>query len=301
MRKPLFFFAIILTISLHGHCQVRNIFDWVTLIRANKCDEASRLCLAFVDSQSTTERAEAQKCFSNVVLCGHDIIQPKSDDAGGRTMGYGFEPAAVDEALKHLNLGIQLAPQDLSIHQGRLHLLEVAARYNDMVNALDESCDIYKGENAVDAWLAYSSELMKLRQYHTGLALTKVLEKHYPNNPDILGNIGAYLSLLEQDSEAISYLKKAVELAPNDPINTWDLAKTYDYAGQILLADTWYQKALSLDMNLEQRKQSSCLYAVFIETKLHDRARACPMEKKNCEEDKQTACTAPSEADKSVK
>jgi len=292
MRKSLFLFTIVLSVSLYGNCQKQSIFDWAKLIKANKCEEANRLCLAFVDSPITVEKAEAQKCFANVALCGHGIIQLQRDDAGGGTLGEGFQPDAIDEALKHLDLGIKVAPQDLSIHQGRLHILEVSARYSEMVKALDESCDIYKGKDALDAWMAYASELYDLRQYQAGLDFMKVLEKHYPDNPDVLGNIGAFLSLLKKDSEALPYLQKAVQLAPNDPINAWDLGRTYDYAGQIELADTWYQKALSLDTNTGRRKQSSCLYAIFIETKLHDRARACQLEKKDCEEDKQTACAA---------
>ncbi|MGA2831587.1 MAG: tetratricopeptide repeat protein [Terracidiphilus sp.] len=271
------------------------------LIRANNCVEAKRLCTSFVDSSKTDERAEAQKCLANVSLCGHDIIQLQGDDAGGGTMAGGFTPEAVDEALKHLDLGIKLAPQDLSIHQGRLHILEVAARYSDMVKALDESCDIYKGKDAFDAWMAYAPELNDLRQYQVGLDFMKVLDKHYPNNPDVLGNIGAFLSLLKRDSEAIPYLQKAAQLAPNDPINAWDLGRTYDYAGEIELADTWYQKGISLETDTARRKESSCTYAIFVEKKLRDPVRACQMEKKDCAREQQTACAPSPDAGKQTK
>ncbi len=87
---------------------------------------------------------------------------------------------------------------------------------------------------------------MDLRQFDVGLEFMKILDKHYPNNSDVLGNIGAFLDMMKRDTEAIPYLEKAVELAPNDPINTWDLGRAYDYAGQIKEADTWYNKALPL-------------------------------------------------------
>jgi tetratricopeptide (TPR) repeat protein len=301
MRKPLFLFAFVLLISSHSYCQTENISNWTKLIDANKCDEANRLCTAFVDSIIKIEKAEAQKCLANVALCGHSIIQLQGDDAGGGTLGGGFTPEAVDEALVHLNLGIKIAPQDLSIHMGRLHILEVAVRYSDMVKALDESCDIYEGRDALDAWMAYAPELSDLRQYQVALEFMKVLDKHYPNNPDILGNIGAFLSLLKKDSEAIIYLERAAQLAPKDPINAWDLGRTYDYAGQIELADMWYQKALALQTDEKQRSENSCLYAIFVETKLHDRARACPMEKKDCAEDEQSACAASLDSSKQPK
>ncbi|MGD0802316.1 MAG: tetratricopeptide repeat protein [Terracidiphilus sp.] len=293
MRKPLFLFGLLISISIYGNSQSTKLSDWTKLCSANNCEAAKKLCTPFADSAIVAQQAEAQKCLANVALCGHDIIQLQGDDAGGGTMAGGFTPEAVDEALVHLNLGIKLAPQDLSIHMGRLHILEVSVRYSDMVKALDESCMIYKGSNVPDAWLAYSAEFMDLRQYEVGLDFMKILDKHYPNNPDIYGNIGAFLSMLKRDSEAIPYLQKAAELAPSDPINAWDLARTYDYAGQIELADTWYKKGLSLDSDANRRKQNSCLYAIFVETKLHDRARACPMEKKDCEADQQMACAAP--------
>ncbi len=155
MRKSLFLFAMSLIVISYSYCQKESISDWTNLIRANSCDEAKKLCTGFVDSPDAVEKAEAQKCLANVALCGHDIVQLQGDDAGGGTMMGGYTPDAVDEALVHLNLGIKLAPQDLSIHMGRLHILEVSGRHLGMVKALDESCGIYKGKDALDAWMAY--------------------------------------------------------------------------------------------------------------------------------------------------
>jgi tetratricopeptide (TPR) repeat protein len=119
-----------------------------------------------------------------------------------------------------------------------------------------------------------------------------VLDKHYPNSPDILGNIGAFLDLLKRDSEAILYLQKAATLAPKDPINAWDLARAYDYADQVPLADQWYQKALSLEPEHDRLTEKSCMYGKFVDQKLHDRQRACQLEKLNCGEEDRTACKA---------
>jgi tetratricopeptide (TPR) repeat protein len=293
MRKS-FLFVFLLNIPLGLWSQSAKIADWAKLCSTNQCEEAKKLCTPFVESKVVSEQAEAQKCLANVALCGNSIIQLQGDDVGGGTIAGGFKPEAVDEALKHLDLGIKLAPQDLSIHMGRLHILEVSVRYNEMIKALDESCGIYKGKDAVDAWMAYAPELADLRQYQVGVDFMKVLDKHYPGNPDVIGNIGAFLNMLKKTDESIPYLQKAAELAPKDPINAWDLARAYDYAGKIELADKWYQKGISLDTDAERQKHSSCLYAIFIETKLHDRARACPLEKKDCSEEDQKACTAPS-------
>jgi tetratricopeptide (TPR) repeat protein len=170
--------------------------------------------------------------------------------------------------------------------------MEVAGRYDAMIKALDESCTVYQGKDGLDAWLNYAPELMDLRQFDVGLEFMKILDKHYPNNSDVLGNIGAFLDMMKRDTEAIPYLEKAVALAPNDAINTWDLGRAYDYAGQIKEADTWYNKALPLMTDPAQKKNSLCIYAEFIENKLNDLSRACKLQRANCDKEKRTACAA---------
>jgi tetratricopeptide (TPR) repeat protein len=134
---------------------------------------------------------------------------------------------------------------------------------------------------------------MDLGQYNAGLELMKVLDKHYPNNPDIIANIGGFLLYLKRTGEAIPYLQKAVDLAPQDSLNAWDLGRAYDYSDQVALADKWYQKALSLPPDRDMESDAPCLYAEFVETKLKDRPRACTLEKQKCPAEKQTACAAP--------
>ena len=284
--------SCILLIAAVGQCRAQEpaITDWPHMMDSKQCKTARKLCNQFVDSKDLSQRVEAQKCLANVALCEHETIILQGDDAGGGTIGSGYTPAAVDEALTHLNKGIELAPQDLSLHEGRLHILEVAGRYDDMVEALDESCNVYKGSDALQAWVAYSSELADLRQYRAGLEFLRILDKHYPHSPDVLSNIGAFLSIQNKASEAIPYLVEAVQLAPQDPINTWDLGKAYDLSGQIQLADQWYQKGLSLQTDHNQLFESSCLYAEFVEKKLHDDHRACALQMKSCDKHRQTAC-----------
>jgi tetratricopeptide (TPR) repeat protein len=291
MKTQLAMLAVICA-ALHCGAQSGNLADWPKLIQDKNADAARSLCTPFENSEVVAEQVEAEKCLANVALCGHGEMELEKDDAGGGTLRESYAPETVDEALIHLNRGIKVAPQDLSIHQGRLHVLETSGRYSDMVKALDESCTIYQGKDALEAWLDYAPELMDLRQYNAGLEFMKVLDKHYPNNSDVLGNIGAFLSLLKRDAEAIEYLKEATDLAPKDPINAWDLGREHDYAGQIALADQWYQKALALDTDTERRKHDACVYTEFVEKKLNERTKACDLQKQNCDAEQQTACAA---------
>jgi tetratricopeptide (TPR) repeat protein len=284
--------------NLAAQTPVQPLSNWPSLIDQHKCLEAERLCSPFLSSEETAEKVEAHKCLANADLCGHDLISLQGDDKGGGTLGSGYQPEAADKALKHLNAALKLAPQDLSLHQARLHILEVSGRYQYMLNALDESCDLYHGQDGLAAWLTYSSELAELGQLDYGLQFMQILERHFPNSPDVIANIGAFLSMQAKSAEAIPYLEKAAALAPNDPINAWDLGRAYDGQDQTALADRWYQKGLALESALksqdkshsEQLRDAPCLYARFVEEKLHDQQRGCSLQKASCPADEQTAC-----------
>jgi len=140
--------------------------------------------------------------------------------------------------------------------------------------------------------LAYIAELFESGQLRADLELLMVLDKHYPNSHEVIGDFGAVYLKLKEDDKAISYLQRAVELAPDDPIDSWNLARLYDFAGKVPLADRWYLKSLSLENSPEQLRTNSCLYGKFVEEKLKDSKRACELEKANCEPENQTACAA---------
>ena len=269
--------------------QSSSLSDWPKLLEKKDTKAARELCTRYAGSTVLAKKVEAQKCLANVALSGNEVILVEANAANG-PLQKGYKPEAVDEALVHLNLALKLAPQDLAVHQDRLHVLEVGGRYSDMPKTLEESCTIYKGKAAPDAWLGYAPELTQLGQYDTALEFMKVLDKHYPNSPDIVANIGAFLSLLKRNKEAIPYLKKAAGLAPKDPINAWDLARAYDLDDQIKSADKWYQAALSLTSDQKQHKESACIYAQFVEMRLKQRDRACKLEKADCPSEAQTAC-----------
>ena len=285
--------ACLASAALACAAQTGNLADWKKLLIDKKDATAARtLCADYTASKVLAEQVEAEKCLANVEMFGADRIQINADKNGNAVLHDEYEPAAVDAALMHLNRGIQLAPQDLSIHQGRLHVLEISRRYKEMAPALEQSCTLYQGKEVPNAWLDYASELNDLHEFEFGLALMRVMERHYPGNPDIIGNIGAFLSILKRDKEAIPYLEKSVQMAPADPINAWDLARAYDYAGQNEQAGEWYRKALSLDTDADRKKHDFCLYAEFIEKKLNDQPRACGLQKENCPNDARTACAS---------
>lgn len=278
-----------------------KLSDWMHLIQSQKCQQAKKLCTPYAHAGSIAKQVEAQKCLANVSLCGADVVHLQRGKGKTVYLSDSYIPAAVDASLKHLNIALKLAPQDITIHQGRLHILEIAGRYKEMAKALDQSCSIYKGKDAPNVWLAYPEELESQGHYKAAMQLTAVLYKHYPNSSDIVANMGAFMAVYGNLSAAIPYLLKAVKLAPNDPINTWDLGRAYDLTNQIQLANHWYQKGLALQKGKSTYKASSCIYGHFVGKKLHDKTRACQLETANCAAKDRTDCPKPAKSTTSKK
>ena len=279
-------------------CIAQQQQDWGKLLDAKKPDAARALCLGWTQSKLLATRVEAEKCLANVDLYDGQVIGLLGNDAGGGTIGEGYSTESVDNALVHLNKGIQLAPQDITIHEGRLHILEVSGRFDQMSKALDESASLYHGADALQAWLAYCGELADMGQYKAGLAFSEVLDKHYPNSHDVIGNIGGFYSMLKEFDKALPYIQRAVEMSPKDPLDTWNLGWTYYAVGNIDEANRWMSKAIEIDPEGKDYPERNCRYAEFVEKKLNDIQRACKLEKVSCEADHQTACAKPNSAQK---
>lgn len=254
--------------------------DWMPLIRGGEYLKARSTCEPWLGSEDAGTRAEAHKCLANVELglAGGAKTRIEGDRKSGGYMGPGYDEETASKAVEHLDQAVLLAPQDLSIHQGRLHVLMLAARYQDMARALEESAKLYQGRGAMDAWLAHPAELFNRRQFEAAIALLRVLDGLHPDDHRVAGNMSAAYAMLEQDEEALAWATKAVRLAPDDPIDTWNLARIHDYMGRPELADAAYQRSLALQTG-EQRKRSTCVYADFVQSKLRDAKKACQLQK----------------------
>lgn len=253
--------------------------DWMPLVKNRDYAKAKVACEAWLNAPDAGTRAEAHKCLANVDLgaAGEHKMRIEGDKSGGFIgSGYDAEPAL--SAIRHLDAAVKLAPQDLSIHQGRLHVLELASMYGQMPAALKESVGLYKGKDALDAWLAYPDELFGRRQFKVAEEFLLILETRYPGDHRVAGDLAAVYGMMERDVEALGWANKAVKLAPNDPIDTWNLARIYDFTGKVELADAAYQRALSLQPP-QQLAQSQCAFAEFLEKRRKDAKRACDLQR----------------------
>jgi tetratricopeptide (TPR) repeat protein len=263
----------------------------MALVQSERIDEARELCSGWLESRDPTRRAEAHKCLANVEGAAARTIMIEGDDLGGGRIRAGFAGEALDRALAHLDEAIGLAPADLSIHQGRLHLLMSSGQFARTAEALRDSLSSYTGPDALEAWLDYSPRFFQARKLRAGVAFLKVLEARYPDEHRVVANIGAFLSALEEDEEAIRYGEKAVRLNPEDPINNWNLGLMYEYAGDLDAADRQFRRSLALPVAPGQTVAQNCMhYAQFAENKLGDVERACAIHRESCPREAYPVC-----------
>jgi tetratricopeptide (TPR) repeat protein len=262
--------------------------DWAPLVQARDFEKARTLCEGWLSSGDDATKAEAHKCLANVELGAHGehALRLGGDDGGGFAAP-GYDEAPALRALAHLDAAVRLAPGDLSIHQGRLHVLLLAAMYERMVAALGESDLLYAGQDGLDAWLAFSAELLQRRALKAAESYLLALEKRHRGDHRVARSLAAACGMLKRDGEALSWAQKAVKAAPNDPVDAWTLARVYDQLGRLEKADAAYRKALALQPDAERAK-GACVVAEFLLTKRKDWRGACALQQQHeCE---QSAC-----------
>jgi len=238
--------------------------QWIRLMDAQKVQQAKTLCTTWIASSDRAVASQGHQCLASVEAQYASMTEIEGTKSGG-FIAQGFQGPHVDEALKHLDQAIALTPDDLSTHQGRLFILIRSGRTRDAAAALQKSLDVYHGPDALQSWLAYSEEFDARQDYVSALAFMRVLEKKYPNDPDVVSNIGAFLYLDKKDADALPYVKRGAELAPNDPINVWNLGRIYDHLGQQELAEKNYRKGLELEKNAAALRDKKCMFAEFLD------------------------------------
>jgi tetratricopeptide (TPR) repeat protein len=252
--------------------------EWPGLIQAGELAAAKSRCEGWLNAAELLTRAEGHKCLANVEV---GLASRAADDA--RVEGQGGadeELAGIRRAVGHLDAAIELAPGDLSIHQGRLHLLRMAGLVAEMAKALEDSIRRHPGPDWLHAWKAYPREYYEAQRFEEAVLLYRVLDRYFADDHTILSNMGAALAMLQRDAEALECFQRAVKLSPDDPIDNWNLARLYDFMGKLDEAQSGYERALALKQDDAARANGTCVYAEFLEKKRNDRKRACELQRK---------------------
>jgi tetratricopeptide (TPR) repeat protein len=283
INKPAAAFAI-LGLFVCTSVFAETKLNWQALLDAGNMTEARKSCSEAIRATAPSRKAEGYKCLANIALREGDRLTIAGNELGGAAVRGGYTDKAVNEAIKNLDAGIEVAPQDLSIHQGRLWVLMNARRYDAMIAALRQSISIYKDSDPAGIWISYSADLFNEGQMSAAIRVLKVLEENYPRDFRVHGNLSGAYAMLKNDPVALKHARLAVELAPTDPINTWNLGRILDYMGQYVEAEKHYSNSLRLEAQTSGRasEERQCVYAELLADRLNDKKKLCSPAGRGC-------------------
>ena len=145
-------------------------------------------------------------------------------------------------------------------------------RYTDDYRLYEELADIYlyegdldKAENAMrfaqnlnpesSTWL-YLSWYINISKgsFKLGVELLLKANESFPNNPEILRNLGWGYNMILEVKKGITLLKRALNLAPDDSLIMEDLGVALMWDGQLDMWEFYLKKAWREDKIEEMRK-----------------------------------------------
>ena len=253
---------------------------WAVLIATGLDDEARALCTTWLEHTDPGYRIEAHKCLANVEMAAGRLTGAVTLAPGASQLQPRNEPAAVEKALAHYDAAIAISPLERQAHMGRIDVLILSGRYRDANLALDETLTAFDSRRELEHWFKLLGRFQALGKHQEGLAYLEVIEKHHPLDHRVISNLGAYYAMTGRREKALEYAKQAVVLSPDDPINRWNLARLYDHAGQLELANRAYIEALALFQ--DEDPKAKCDYAEFLSDRVGDTRRACEFARERC-------------------
>jgi tetratricopeptide (TPR) repeat protein len=151
------------------------------------------------------------------------------------------------EALKHLQLGLKLAPDDPAAHNdlglalaklGRLQ--EAVAQYEAALRIRPEFAEAHNNLGLALLELGRSDEALE----HLEKAL-----KLSPRLATVHFNLGKALAKVGRIDEAITRYKQAIQINPGDAGACTNLGNVYNQIGRISESIAWYETAVKTDPN----------------------------------------------------
>jgi tetratricopeptide (TPR) repeat protein len=261
---------------------------WAVLIATGLNDEARALCTTWLEHAEPGYRVEAHKCLANVEMAAGRLAAAATLTPGATQLQPRIEPSAVEKALSHYDAAIAISPLEPQAHMGRIDVLILSGRYRDANLALDETLTAFDSRRELEHWFKLLGRFQALGKHQEGLAYLEVIEQHHPMDHIVISNLGAYYAMNGRHDQALEYAKQAVILSPDDPINRWNLARLYDRAGQLELANRAYIEALALFQ--DEDPQAKCDYAEFLSERVGDTRRACEFARERCSDHYDAHC-----------
>lgn len=127
-----------------------------------------------------------------------------------------------------------------------------------------------KKEHAYMLLSDYALGLMKLGKTPEALQILAEIYKHYPNDYKIASNLGTAYELTGQNDSALKYIKRGMELNPNDHQGSeWVHVKVLEAKLKLSKDPAYLNTSTVLGLTEKQEKDPSVLRQIFIQ--VHER------------------------------
>ncbi len=217
---------------------------WKTLyFTEKKTEQAKTFCERWLDHETLSLQSEARICLASIAVY--------EDNENG----FAAARAQIDAALKN-------DPQNFDLHVLRLNLN--VYYQTDFTADLENTLSAFPNAAAAE-WLPPLDAWFKMQEYAAIQSYLTLLDKRYPDNPDVLGHLGMIHFFQDDIATAETLLSRGIALSPDNASLIWNLARIYEIKNENGKAKISYEKALSLVSDDDESAGAMhCLYAHFL-------------------------------------
>ncbi|HHB77971.1 MAG TPA: tetratricopeptide repeat protein, partial [Saprospiraceae bacterium] len=179
----------------------------------------------------------------------------------GKAKDKSTQQAKAKEAIKHLNIAVKEHPNYKNAWLLLGNAYNYLEQYDQSINAYQNALRIAPGYK--DALKNLAVTYRQAGQYfgekkgnpQKAITYLKEAEKLSPNDPEVIRLIGIAYAVSGQINQALPYLEKAFAATPNNANLALDLSMAYGQAGNIEKATYYQKKALDIDPDIIKKRQ----------------------------------------------
>ena len=199
----------------------------------------------------TTDVVVSDKSAKAQIAAGGSLMDK------GKTLPEGQQRTKMlEEAAAHLNRGLEIYPEYKLAHELKSLVLIHQQNYGEAVKHLEKSLLLYPNDEILGRnlgvsyreWGKYQGE--KIGDLNKSLEYLLKAESYLANDPETFRLIAVCSGIQGNHQRAIEYFKRSLSLDEKNAGTWMNLAKAYEYNGQVDLARQSMDQARLLDPNI---------------------------------------------------
>ena len=179
----------------------------------------------------------------------------------GKSKDPAIQKSKAQEAVKHLKIALKEHPNYKNAWLLLGNAYNILQQYDSSINAYKNAIRVAPGyQDAINNMaITYrqAGQFFGEKQGNPTKAISylKEAEKLKPNDPEVMRLLGIAYAVSGQVNQAIPYMEKALSLAPKNANLALDLSTAYRQAGNLAKADFYQKKALEMDPEVIRKRR----------------------------------------------